>query len=355
MLLAFGFLLAAAAGARSLDSAARDLARAIEAAAGRREIGALTVRNASSLPEGDAAQVRRTLEAELRAHSRAGAGRVTAEVTLSENVPSYLWVAVVSDPSRREVVMLNVERPPAPAAAAAGIGVRKTFLWEQEQPILDAASGDYLIVLDPSAVSLYRNGQAATTLPVSSAGAAWRDPRGRLTVQGDTFRAILPDAVCAGTLAPGPPAMTCAESGAWLAPGRNYFAEPGLPPYFSAANLPSGRLLAGVDGRTRLYDAASREIGQWTGWGSDIAAVETGCGSGYAVLATKPGEEGEPDEIRLFDVSGAAPAPAGEPTLFSGPVTALWPASRKGEATAVARNPETGRYAAYSLAITCGR
>jgi hypothetical protein len=73
------------------------------------------------------------------------------------------------------------------------------------------------------------------------------------------------------------------------------------------------------------------------------------------VLATRPGDSSEPDAIQLYAIGARGPTPVGEPATFSGPVTALWPDNQPGEAVAVARNPETGRYAAYSLAIICDR
>jgi hypothetical protein len=356
--LALGLLLAALAGAQDLDSAARELARKIESGGQRQEINALTVRNASSLTEAEAAQVARVLETEIRVRpARPGVERVTAQVTLSENVQSYLWVAAIGALARQEVILLSIARPPAPAAAPAALSIRKRLLWEQDTPILDAAvSGPYLVVLDATAVSFYRDRQLAQSLPVSSARHESRDTRGRLTIDGGSFRAALPDVVCNGTMAPSP-AMVCAEgnTGMWALGGKNYFSEPGLPPYYSSATLAGGRLLAGLDGHAHLYDSALRETGQWGGWGSDIAAVDPGCGDGRAVLATKPGDWSEPDAIQLYNVGARGPAPASEPATFSGPVTALWPENQPGAAVAIARNPETGRYAAYSLAITCDR
>ena len=126
-------------------------------------------------------------------------------------------------------------------------------------------------------------------------------------------------------------------------------------PYFSSALLPGGRLLAGIDGAVRFYDASLRELGQRTGWGSDIAAVDIGCNAGPGVLASKPGDATEPDEVRIYTIAGGEAAPVGEPALFPGPVITLWSSSQRGEAVAVARNSETGRYAAYSLAIRCDR
>ncbi len=358
VLLAIGLWLAALACAQDLESAAREFASKIEAAAERQEINSLSVRNASSLTEAETAQVSRVLEREIRIRpSRPGAERSAVQVTLSENVQSYLWVAAIGDGAKQEVVMLSLARPPAPATAPAALSIRKKLLWEQEKPILDAAvSGAYLVVLDTASVSFYIDRQLAQSLPIPSATHRSRDPRGRLSIDAGSFRAFLADGVCNGTLAPAA-GMVCAESntGLWALGGRNYFNEPGLPPYFSSAALEPGKVLAGLDGRARLYDSALRETGQWGGWGSDIASVETGCGGPRAVLASRPGDSSEPDAVQLYTIGARGPAPAGEPATFSGPVTALWPENQPGQAVAIARNPETGRYAAYSLAIICDR
>jgi hypothetical protein len=361
VLLAVLFFLPAVANAQDLDSAARELARKIAAGTGRQDVG-LTVRNSSSLSEVEAARVSGLIETELGIRApRPGIERVTVSVTLSENVQSYLWVALV----QQDVIMLSVPRPSQPAAVSARVTIQKRLLWEQEKPILDAAmSESLLIVLDPTSVSFYRERQLTQSLPVQSARPMPRDPRGRLIVDGDSFRAFLPGVICSGSIRPAP-AMTCVEStgpwpldggsGAELAAGRNYFTEPRLPAFLSTATVTGKRLVAGVDGRTRVYDGTLREVGQVSGWGSDIAAVEGGCGNDRQVLASRPGETSEPDAIQIYDVAGRGGVAVSEPATFPGPVVALWPSGRTGEAVAIARNVETGRYAAYGLAITCDR
>ena len=190
-----------------------------------------------------------------------------------------------------------------------------------------------------------------------------RDPRGRLVIERDTFRAFLSGVVCTGSVKPGA-AMSCGESsGPWpldgatadLTPGKNHFTAPGLGAFFSAAALPKFQLVAGLDGRTRVYDNAFRELSIVSGWGSDIVAVSSGCRSGAQILATRPGDAGDADAVQAFEVTERRAEPAGDPATFPGPVVALWPSGRKSEAVAVARSSETGRYAAYSLAITCDR
>jgi len=146
--------------------------------------------------------------------------------------------------------------------------------------------------------------------------------------------------------------MTCVEGDAGgMAAGRNYFTEAALPPFFSSATLPGTvRILAGVDGRARIYDRSLKEIDAIAGWGSDIAPVESSCRSGRQVLASKPGDAGEADAVQAYEVIENRAARVGDPVTFSGPVTALWASGQ--QAMAVARS-SAGRYAAYSLSITC--
>jgi hypothetical protein len=342
------FFLAVVCSAQDLPSAARELARKIN----RQDVTSLTVRNSSSLPDTEAAEVARTLEAEL--HGRPRPEGSTVHVTLSENVREYLWVAEIQHGEERDVVMLSVARPSTPASPLAPVAIEKRLLWEQEKPILDAIlAGSLLIVLDPSSVSFYRGRQLTSSLPVSIPSPASRDPRGWLSVDRDSFQAFLPGVVCSGRLA-ADSAMSCAESNsAAIVVGRNYFSEPRLPPYFSSVVLPGMRIVAGVDGRARVYDGGLRELATITGWGSDLAAIESPCHAGPRILASKPGEAGEPDAVQAYEMTGGRAVVAGDPVTFLGPVTALW--GRQAEAVAVARNSDTGRYAAYSLAITCGR
>lgn len=347
MILPVLFLLAALCSAQDFNASARDLARRI----GRQDIASLTVRNVSSLPESDAADVKKTIETELRSRLAKPEG-ATVTITLSETLQGYLWVAEIQRADERDVILLNVARPEVASSPQAAIGIEKKLLWEQERPILDVAvNAPLMVVLDPVNVNFYREGQLTASLAVSGGPPTPRDPRGRLGIDGDSFQAFLPGLLCKGVVEPAP-SMTCApDSG--MASNKNYFTEPDLPPFFSIATVSgSTRVIAGVDGRARLYDGA-REVSAFTGWGSDIAAVDSGCRAGRQILASKPGEAGEADAVQAYEFSGSRAAPAGDPVTFPGPVTALWSSGPR--AIAVTRSAETGRYAAYSLAITCGR
>ena len=352
-------LFAAIACAQNLDSATRELAQKIEGVAHGKDIGALTVRNVSSLPEADAAQVRRLLETELRGRpARVGSERITAQVTLSENIHSYLWVALISDASKQDVVMLSVERPTAPATAPLSLSIQKKLVWEQERPILDAeVSGDYLIVLEPSAVFFYRSGQLTQSLPISSARPMPRDPRGRLTIEGDSFRALVPDVACSGTITPAP-VMVCAESSAWpFGAGTKLFLRAGAGSIFflryaAGKTIARGprwahaRLRPALPGRSANGPDGAATSPRWT-----RAAARP-----RVVLASKPGDATEADEIQIYNVVDHAAMPIGEAAPFTGSGDGI-----------VGRRPSAGKrrrsrgirrrddYAAYSLAINCDR
>ena len=60
----------------------------------------------------------------------------------------------------------------------------------------------------------------------------------------------------------------------------------------------------------------------------------------------------EPDAIQPFELVEGVANTAGPAQEFPGPITALWTTGSL--ATAVSRDLQTGRYAAYSLAPACG-
>jgi hypothetical protein len=109
-----------------------------------------------------------------------------------------------------------------------------------------------------------------------------------------------------------------------------------------------------LDGRTQVFDAWLDPLGAIASWGSDIAGTEASCGGGSQVLATRPGDAGEPDAIQAFAIVNRAALALTAPVEFAGPVTALWPSGAI-SALAVVRDPLTGRYAAYVITVVCGQ
>ena len=352
-----------------MDGAAHDLARNVATAVAHEPV-ALAVKNLSSLSAADTAAIRRVFEAELKTAAPPAA---EVQLTISENLTQFLLVAEIRRAGDRQVLLESWPRTPASSAAAppdkpARDTLEKKLLWEQDQPILDAAqTAGAMLVLDTARVLLVR-GSDRQSAPIPTTHAWPRDTRGRLSVSDTAFTAYLPGTVCRGSTAP-QLALSCQDSqDPWLlAPGaiarfasdRNLFPghvdiEPGgahdLPPFYSAAPAGDAWIFAAADGRVHLYTHSWESAGAIDQWGSDIAAIQSPCGA--RTLATRPTSLTEPDAIQPYDFAAGAPSPAGPALEFSGPITALWSAGSS--AMAVSRDLQTGRYAAYSLALACG-
>lgn len=355
-----------------MGGAARDLARGVAIAVAHEPV-AVTVRNRSSLGPAETVEIRRLFESELKAGQPA-APAADVQITISENLTQYLLVAEIQRGGERQVLMESWPRTSSASTATKGAGrvmLEKKLLWEQDQPILDAAqTGDAIVVLDAARVLLVR-GSERQSAPVSTAHAWPRDLRGRLSVGGAAFTAWLPGTVCRGALQPRL-SVECHDSqDPWLlAPGAladfasaaNFFrghidVEPGgvheLPPFYAAAAAGDAWVFAGTDGRARVYSNTWELVGEAGEWGSDLAGIETPCGARVVVTrATQSANLTEPDAIEAYVIAGGEAHPAGGPLEFTGPITALWSAGSS--ATAVSRDLQTGRYAAYSLAPACG-
>jgi hypothetical protein len=312
------------------------------------------------------------------------------QVFLSEDLRDYVWIAEVHQGANESsVVMVSFARPDAQLAVheAAAMVVRKTLLWSQADRILDAAILDgtpsHLLVLDSNGVIVYRmlDGRwlSEQFLAIAHSRPWPRDLRGRLILRKDhLFDAFLPGIFCRNTSS-APVTMTCYESddpwpigtdqyglSAFFAPLRNFFTGvlvPGVgkqttaPAFYSAAALPREKytlwMLASVNGPLHMLDGITDRTAGKLAWGSDIASVRSGCGSGWQVLATENGDS-RSDTVRAFEFPDRDPIAVSQPADFGGPITALWAESSGNGAIAVSRNSETGRYEAFRLTITCG-
>jgi hypothetical protein len=373
--------------AQSYDQQAKGLAQKVAAGLKPREAAFLSFHNISTMNPSDVNAAHTSLERELRALgvplAAPSQGGIEVSVTLSEGLEDSVWVAEIRRADGPEVVMEVRPRPPAMGAAMPSMTVEKKLLLENDQQILDLAPMPReLLVLDSEAVSVYENDangwqrKLAVRIPAARPGP--RDLRGRLMVQGDAYQAYLPGLTCHGNAAGGL-GISCRDESLWplgtgpgmlgfaqFAPSRNFFdgrivtsngSQKSLPAFFSAASVETrgDRMwaLAGTDTRTHLYSATLENAGGWTGWGSDIAGVESDCGERSQLLATSSGDGTVTDSVAAYEIVGGSPQPVGEAVSFPGPVTALWPASERGVAFAVSRDLKTGRYAAFRLAITC--
>jgi len=354
--------------AQTPDEAARELARNIQAVVGARQPALLTIRNLSGASAGEFARLSRVIESELR--NQGDGARV--EVTLCETPQSYLWVADIRRGEEQQVAMVPWPRATAAAVAISDGPIRldKKLLWDQETQILDAALLDGgLLVLDAAAISFYQiqdgRWQLRQLVSIPQTGPWPRDLRGMLEVAGQAFRAYLPGMFCRGVADAGLTVACEHKSQPWpvrsgnrvlenikLVPERNFFEGLGLA-FYSAASSELRWIVTGRDGRAHLLDRAYQPAASISGWGSDIAGIRSACNGKEYVLASRPGQLSETDSVQSYEIVSDQVVLAGPAVEFAGPITALWPAADGASAVAVSRELKTGRYAAFSLAVSC--
>ena len=370
------------------------LARKITARTGPGTL-ALDVVNRSSLSHADTEEIRRGLLTELAALGvrsvNADQAAATVQITLSENLRDYVWVAEIHQGNNEASVIMVATPRPALAAAerpASALMIHKTLLWTDENRILDVAllnsNPQHIILLEPENIVLpkFQDGrwQQEQSLPVPHMHPWPRDLRGRLALRKDhLFDAYLPGIFCRST-ATAPLAVNCYESddpwplgtdqsglSAFFASTRNFFTgvlSPGIEKqttvkaFYSAAMLPRDKyklwIFATVDGQVHLVDGVTDQTAAKLGWGSDLAGVRSGCGLGWQVLATGAGDS-TGETVRAFEIADREPVAVSQPAEFNGRITALWADSDGTGAIAVSQNSETGKYEAYRLSITCSQ
>jgi hypothetical protein len=373
-------LVALLASGQSFDGPARAMSQKIDAALKTREPVALSFTSAAAVNPPDAIAAQQALERELHglAVITAPQAATTVAVTLSENLRGFVWVAEIRRGDTRDVVM--EDWPKLPEVVRAGsVMIEKRRMLDEPLRILDYAPlGHGVLVLDAESVSVYENSERKLSIGLPISRPLPRDLRGRLFVQGDVYQAYLPGLSCNGNAASGL-SITCRDEGLWplgpnaygiLNPTRNFFDERlvladgvsrRMPPFLAAARFAANGhdtwVFSGMDGHTHLYyyNTAFVPVASWSGWGSDIAAIESDCGSRTLLLATGTGDSTAPDSVQAFELTDSTQRAVGDPVWFPGPVTALWPASEPGMALAVSRDLKSGRYAAFRLAIACSR
>jgi len=387
-------LLCAPVRATDFRTPEEQLSRKIAAVTGP---GALVVNivNRSSVAQAEFEQIRRGVLNELAlvgvravgAEQSAGA----IEISLSENLREYVWVAEIHQGSNEvSIVMVTTPRPDStvmPEHPATSVVIHKTLLWTDDNRILDVATVSTnplrVAFLEPQGVMLVTlqsgHWQQEQSLPIEHLHPWPRDLRGRLILRKDhLFDAYLPGIFCRST-ANVPLALSCFESddpwplapgpglSAFFTPNRNYFTgalSPGIEkqtttkPFYSAAMLPRDKyklwIFTGVDGQVHLLDGASDQTLPQSEWGSDIAGTQSACGTGWQVLVT--GNRDKISEtVQAFEVPDRELVPVSQSIEFGGHVTALWSEADGATAIAVAQNSQTGKYEAYRLSITCAQ
>ncbi len=380
------------------DGPSAELAKQIADHVDKQSTVTVTARNASSLSEDDVAEASRAIRATLGRHgiqlAEGEQAKIAVRVTFSENVQQYLWIAEIQKESARDVVMVPVDKlqTETPQPTSVTLTLRKIPLLVREEPILDTASlepasteSERLVILGPDDIAIYQRSGAGAVLQKSAQiphNSNWpRDMRGRIVRQPDgVFVAYLPGVKCNAETTPtlsvechtsddSWPLMAgeLNEASAQFVSNRNYFdghvrlqngEEMTMPPFFAAAVLQSESrtwAVSSLDGRTQFYGQKIQNASVSETWGSELAAIQTGCGSGWQILANRLSSSSGTDFLQAYEMSNRAAVAVSTPVEFPGPIVALWPSSREPAATAVSHNLKTDRYEAFRIVVACGQ
>jgi len=219
-----------------------------------------------------------------------------------------------------------------------------------------------------------------------------RDPRGILTssADGNGFTVFTAKTKCTGSFMPSEEKGAIPEEGwsvhchesddpwpilqtgtassavpirAFYNAARNYFTgvvapELGveLPPFYAAAVLPrsdtAALLISGIDGKVQIVEnGALKPVAGTRDWGSDFAALNSGCGAGAQIIASSSGEA-PTDSLRAYELPALEAVPASAPLAMDGTVMALWTAPDGKSVFAVVRNA-ADQYEVDRVTATC--
>ena len=370
-----------AANADTTEESARLLARKVWASVHESSV-TLEFRNLSSLRSAEFASVSAAFQEELQ---RRGLkilptdAVVSLIVSVTQNPTEYIGVVQIQRKESVETVMdtIGLVKGPGAPEPAFSLMLHKELLFSSDSPILD-------VVLDADAKHAYALG----VQEISSyewRGAEWvptgvehlpihrlpeRAEQGFYSgVLGDSATAYLPGELCQISLVAGK-GWSC-ETTTEHIPVRTVspaaLAGKKLGAWISAAQFENdGKMkivVTGQDGPAGLYEEGVEPVAVFPNWGSEIASVYSGCGSGWQVLVTGKGDWTTSDAIQAIDLKDRRAQSVSAAMEFAGPIVALHtPATRTADnvaanarAVAVARNLQTGRYEAYQLSISCSR
>jgi hypothetical protein len=369
---------AISARADSLEDAARVLARKVAATLHGASV-TCEERNLSSLRGNEFSDLSAAFQEELQQRGAKilpadAAGSVV--LTVTENVSSYLGIVQIRRKENSDTVM----EPLGPIEGAPvtellySLALHKEFLFVQDSPIVDVVldrDGKGAFALGLQGIASYKRQDelwvptGTERLPVRRLSV--REPRGFLYFGVDTEAAYLPGELCRISLQDAR-GWTC-EKNADPLPVRSVspfvVTKKKMGPWFSMAQFgptEANRIVVtGRDGLARLYEEGADPVSVFSGWGSEIASVRSGCGHGWQLLVTGKEDWTRADTIQAMEIQERQALPVSSPIELGGSVIALHSsatrtmeeASASAIAVAIIRNLQTGRYEAYRLSITC--
>jgi hypothetical protein len=355
----------------------------------------LTIRNNSRISTDEIPAIRRALEEALKARGVQASGAESANtirVTLSENIRERLWVAEIVEGNETRLAMIRFDAgAPHQEVSTSEITLHKQAVLTTTEPVLAALEiADSYIVIEPEEIVIYVHSasgwQEQNRVGIGQKMPLPRDPRGVIfpTPDGQGFAASVAGMACSGSVQQASPpanwALHCHESDdPWLLASpqpadtnsaasenfnalpirafynaaRNYFTGvitpslgADLPPYYNAVLIPrpdgAGLLINGIDSKVQLVEAAAiKSIAGTRDWGSDFAALHTGCGAGAQGIQIIVSGSGEAlaDSLRAYEIPALEAIPASTPLAMDGTVTALWTAPDGKSVFAVVRKP----------------
>lgn len=367
------------------QAAADDFVQQILFRAGSPSAINVTFANLSSLSASEQSIIKQAIMTDFR---NAGVRLVKSdfaladiEITFSEDWQSYVWLAEIKQGPGSQVAIRRFPLPQKPAGARTHTFIiKRNLIWEQDGPVLDFYSdGQNLLVLEPVQITLYGNDSGQwrlkQVLAIARDHPLPRDLRGRLEISGFQITAFLPGTLCTGSITP--PLIQCRASddpwwidqtslAAFFSPTRNFFTGvlagrgggENVAPFFSAASAQNGNLrywaFAGTDGRARIFiNSLSAAAIVVNAWGSNLAGVESGCGNGWQILATDPGDLNHSDSLQAFEMNGRHADAVSSMVDLNGPVTALWQGETPQNVHAVVQSLGAGKFEAWNLSVAC--
>jgi hypothetical protein len=310
------------------------LAEKIAAAVKPSRTISLEVKNISSLGASEVEAVRVGLEKELASSGlQLGSSGGAVEVTLSEDVESYIWVTEIRRNEKQEIspraliVLVSKVTTISTGEKIESLALSKRLVWQQPTEFLDfliaerptTVMSSTLVILEPDRLVYYRSTtqqwQLQQAIPFPHTGHGNRDFQGRIST---SFQKVWgPGGECSGDLGD-PTTVKCSPKITMLAGAHVVVKIPG-------------------------YEAYQSEL------------LSERCGDKSVALVSGNGDWTQPDSLQgyLFsDVVNPNAVPSGGPLGFDGPIMSMQTDDRE-SVRVIVRNLKTGNYEGYVVTATC--